>query len=316
MKSEVIRNSIWVEKYRPKKIEDCILPETTKDTFRNIVASGVMQNLLLKGTSGVGKTTIALALAEEMGYDALVINASLDAGIDVIRSEVTRHASSLSLSGNPKMVIFDEADYLSASSVQPALRGFIEQFHNNCRFIFTCNFENRIIDPIHSRCSVIDFKISGEDKPTIASLMFKRACSILKKEGIEFDKKVVAQLITKHFPDFRRVLNELQRYSVSGKIDSGILLNLSESSFKELLDQLKAKNFNEVRKWVGVNSDMSAAELFRSLYDHSNDYVLPASLPQLIIILADYGYKDAFVTDKEINIMAAMVEIMASIKWK
>lgn len=307
---------MFVEKFRPRTVGDTILPEAMKKSFQDVVDSGVMQNLILTGTAGVGKTTIAKAMCDEMGIDTLVINASLENGIDVIRSRVTQFASSLSLEGNSKVVIFDEADYLNANSTQPALRGFIEEFHNNCRFIFTCNFKNRIIEPIHSRCTTIDFKIAASEKPALAGQMFKRVCGILNEEGVEYDKKVVAELITKYFPDFRRILNELQRYSVSGRIDSGILLNIGEASYKELIGFLKEKSFNDVRKWVALNSDSSSTEVFRTLYDTMGDYLQPASIPQLILVLADYDYRSAFVSDKEINLTACFVEIMSSCKFK
>lgn len=310
------KNYVWSEFYRPKSIDECILPDEIKQSFRDVVSSGVLQNMLLTGTAGIGKTTVALALAEEMGYDTLVINASLENGIDVIRSQVTQFASSLSMGGNPKVVIFDEADYLNANSTQPSLRGFMQTFTNNCRFIFTCNYKNRMIEPIHSRCTVIDFKVSNKDKPALAGQLFKRVCSILKQEGVDYDKKVVAELITKHFPDFRRVINELQRYSVSGKIDSGILVNVGEESYKELIGGLKDKSFNNVRKWVAQHSDGSSVEIFRTLYDTLGEHIQPAALPQLILILADYSYKDCFVADKEINTMACFVEIMGSVKFK
>ena len=314
--SESPKNALWVEKWRPRKVADCILPNETKQLFQDIIASGTMQNLLLTGTAGVGKTTVALALADEMGYDAKIINASLDNGIDTIRSEVTTFASRMSLGGNPKVVIFDEADYLNASSAQPALRGFIEAFHNNCRFIFTCNYKNRIIEPIHSRCTTIDFKIANTDKPVVAGQFMKRVCFILDQEGVKYDKKVVAEMVTKHFPDFRRVINELQRYSVGGTIDSGILLNVNESSYKELIEFMKVKNFNDVRKWVAKNSDASSTEVFRTLYDTLGDHIEPASIPQVILILADYSYKSGFVADQEINMLAALVEIMGTSKFK
>lgn len=311
-----LKNSMWVEKYRPVRVADCILPVDIKKSFQNIVDSGNMQNLMLTGTAGVGKTTIAKAMCDEMGCDTLVINASLDAGIDVIRSQVTQFASSLSMGGNTKVVIFDEADYLSPNSTQPALRGFIEAFHNNCRFIFTCNFKNRLIEPIHSRCTVIDFKITNKDKPSLAGQFFKRVCFILDEENITYDKKVVVELVTKHFPDFRRIINELQRYSASGTIDSGILLNVGEASYKELIGYMKEKNFNEVRKWVAKNGDASTSEIFGTLYDLLGDYIEPSSIPQVILILADYGYKASFVANQEINTLAALVEIMGSAKFK
>jgi DNA polymerase III delta prime subunit len=311
-----VKQYIWSEFYRPKTIAECILPADIKKTFTDIVESGTMQNLLLTGTAGVGKTTVALALAEEMGYDALVINASLDNGIDILRSKVQQFASSRSLSGNPKVVIFDEADYLNANSIQPALRGFIQTFHNNCRFIFTCNYKNRIIEPIHSRLTEVNFKIVAKDKPVLAGQFFKRLIHILTTENIEFDKKVVAELVSKHFPDLRKVLNELQRYSVGGVIDSGILLNIDESSYKELVGYLKDKNFTEVRKWVAKNSDSTSTEILGTLYNMMSDVMEPQSIPQAVMIIADYSYKSAFVSNQEINTTASLVEIMAGVKFK
>lgn len=306
------KNYVWSERYRPTLVEDCILPDELKQPFRDIVKSGVMQNMLLAGTSGTGKTTISLALANEMGYDAKIINASLDSGIDVLRSDITTFASRLSLEGKPKVVIFDEADFLSSQTVQPALRGFMQTFTNNCRFIFTCNYKSRIIEAIHSRCAVVEFKIQSKDKPALASQMFKRVCKILKDENVEYDKKVVVELITKHFPDFRRVIEELQRYSVSGTIDSGILLDVTRDAYKNLFAHMKEKNFTEVRKWVALNADASSTEVFRTLFELSSTYMEPKSIPQAILILADYSYKAAFVADQEINMVAAFVEIMAS----
>lgn len=311
-----LKNSLWVEKWRPKTVKECVLPPDIKKSFQDIVDSGVMQNLLLTGTAGIGKTSIAKAMCDEMECDTLVVNASLDNGIDVIRSQVTQFASSLSMGGNSKVVIFDEADYLNANSAQPALRGFIETFHNNCRFIFTCNFKNRMIEPIHSRCTVIDFKIANKDKPSLAGQFLKRVCFILDEENVTYDKKVVAELVSKHFPDFRRVIGELQRYSASGTIDSGILLNVSEASYKELIASMKDKNFTEVRKWIAKNGDASSTEIFRTLYDLLTESMESASIPQAILILADYGYKASFVADQEINNIAAMVEIMGSCRFK
>jgi DNA polymerase III delta prime subunit len=260
-------------------------------------------------------TTAAKAICDEIGADVLYINASLENGIDVLRSKISQFASTVSFGDGIKVVILDEADGLNASTFQPALRGFIEAFSENCRFILTCNYVNKLIEPIHSRCSIIDFKISKEEKQVLAGKFFKRATEILKLEGIEFDQKVVAEVVTKHFPDYRRVLNELQRYSVSGKIDSGILVNQTADSFKDLVKLIKDKNFTEVRKWVGTN-DTDTIALFRDFYDYSNEYVEPASIPQLILILADYQYKASFVADQELNLMAALTEIMSSIQFK
>jgi DNA polymerase III delta prime subunit len=307
---------LWVEKYRPQKIDDCVLPQALKDTFRQYVEQGELPNFLFTGSAGVGKTTIAKALCNEIGAEFMMINGSEESGIDTLRTKIKGFASTISLTDAKKVVILDEADYLNANSTQPALRGFIEEFANNCRFILTCNFKNRIIEPIHSRCSVVEFKIDSKDKQEIAATFFKRAVSILKQEQIEFDPKVVAELITKHFPDYRRILNELQRYSVSGKIDSGILVNMSEESFKGLIKLLKEKDFTEVRKWVSKNSDSDTTSLFRELYDSAATTVEPNSVPQLVLILADYQYKAAFVADHELNIMAALTEIMAQCKFK
>ena len=307
---------LWVEKYRPQKIDDCVLPQALKETFRQYVEQGELPNFLFTGSAGVGKTTIAKALCNEIGAEFMMINGSEESGIDTLRTKIKGFASTISLTDAKKVVILDEADYLNANSTQPALRGFIEEFANNCRFILTCNFKNRIIEPIHSRCSVIEFKIDSKDKQEIAATFFKRAVSILKQEQIEFDPKVVAELITKHFPDYRRILNELQRYSVSGKIDSGILVNMSEESFKGLIKLLKEKDFTEVRKWVSKNSDSDTTSLFRELYDSAANTIEPNSVPQLVLILADYQYKAAFVADHELNIMAALTEIMAQCKFK
>jgi DNA polymerase III delta prime subunit len=308
---------LWVEKYRPQKIDECVLPESLKKTFKEYVSKGQLPTFLFCGTAGVGKTTIAKALCNEVGADYIMINGS-DEGrsIDVLRNTVKNFASTVSLTDAKKVIIVDEADYMNADSVQPALRAMIEQFSNNCSFIFTCNFKNRIIEPLHSRCAVIEFKIDSKDKQEIAATFFKRTSQILKNEGVEFDPKVVSELIIKHFPDYRRILNELQRYSVSGKIDSGILLNASAESYKELIKHLKDKNFSEVRKWVGKNSELGTAPLFKELYDNAINTLQENSIPQLVLTLADYQYKAAFVADQEINIMAAMTEIMVNCKFK
>lgn len=307
---------LWVEKYRPNTIDECILPDSMKNTFKEFINSGELPNFLFCGGAGVGKTTVAKALCNEIGAEYLFINGSEESGIDVLRSKIKNFASSVSLTDAKKVVILDEADYLNANSTQPALRGFIEEFSNNCRFIFTCNFKNRIIEPLHSRCAVVEFKIENSDKPKIASEFFKRVKNILQVEGIEADMKVVAELITKYFPDYRRILNELQRYSVSGTIDAGILVNIGDASYSELIKHLKSKNFNDVRKWIGKNSDADTTEVFRTLYDKANDVVEQTSIPQLVLILAEYQYKAAFVADKEINMMAALTEIMAGVKFK
>jgi len=307
---------LWVEKYRPQKIEECILPKNLKETFKQFVQTGELPNFLFCGTAGVGKTTVAKALCNEIGAEYLLINGSEESGIDVLRTKIKSFASTVSLTDSKKVIILDEADYLNPNSTQPALRAFIEEFSNNCRFIFTCNYKNRIIEPLHSRCSVIDFKIENAEKQEIAASFFKRTMGILKAENIEADQKVVAELVTKHFPDWRRVLNELQRYSVSGKIDAGILVNMTEDSFKELLKNMKEKNFTEVRKWVAKNGDSETINIFKQLYNTASENMESASIPQLVLILADYQYKAAFVADHELNLMAALTEVMSSCKMK
>ena len=307
---------LWVEKYRPSKIDECILPKNLKETFKQFVQTGELPNFLFCGTAGVGKTTVAKALCNEIGAEYLLINGSEESGIDVLRTKIKSFASTVSLTDSKKVVILDEADYLNPNSTQPALRAFIEEFSNNCRFIFTCNFKNRIIEPLHSRCSVIDFKIENTEKQEIAASFFKRTMGILKQENIEADQKVVAELVTKHFPDWRRVLNELQRYSVSGKIDAGILVNITEDSFKELVKHMKEKNFTEVRKWVAKNGDSETINIFKQLYNTASENMESASIPQLVLILADYQYKAAFVADHELNLMAALTEVMAQCKMK
>ena len=307
---------LWVEKYRPQTIDECVLPQSLKNTFKQFITSGQLPNFLFCGGAGVGKTTVAKALCNEIGAEYLFINGSEESGIDVLRTKIKGFASSVSLSDAKKVVILDEADYLNPNSTQPALRAFIEEFSNNCRFIFTCNYKNRIIEPLHSRCSVIDFKIEPNEKQQIAATFFKRIVNILGQENITFDQKVVAELVTKHFPDYRRILNELQRYSMSGKIDSGILLNITEESFNDLVKNMKDKNFTEVRKWVAKNSDSDTINIFRQLYTSASAVMEPASIPQLVLILADYQYKAAFVADHELNLMAALTEVMAQCKMK
>lgn len=307
---------LWVEKYRPKTIDDCILTQELKDTFNSFVSKGNIPNLILSGNAGVGKTTVARAMLEQIDADYIVINGSMNGNIDTLRNDIQKFASTVSLNGGRKYVILDEADYLNANSTQPALRNFMEEFSSNCGFILTCNFINRIIDPLHSRCSVVEFKITKNELPKLAAGFFKRVVGILNKERVEFDKAVVAELINKHVPDWRRVLNELQRYSHNGKIDSGIFINLKEDSIKALVGCLKSKNFTEMRKWVAENADSDSAQLFRALYDHSHDYIKPDSIPQLVLIIADYQYKAAFVADQEINLVAAMTQIMVDVEFK
>lgn len=306
---------LWVERYRPHKIEDCILPENLKQTFSEFVKQGSIPNLLLTGSQGTGKTTVARAMCEELGVDYIEINGSMNGGIDTLRTEIKNFASTISFTGTRKMVILDEADYLNAQSTQPALRNFMEEFSKNCGFILTCNFKNRIIEPLHSRCSVIEFKIPSSQKPKLAAQFHKRACGILEQEGIAHDKAVVAEVVTKHFPDWRRVLNELQRYSVTGKIDSGILSNLGEENFKQLIDHLKNKRFTDMRKWVGENLDTEPTAFFRKFYDTATTYIKPNSIPQLVLLLGRYQYQSAFVADQEINTVAFLTEVMVDAEW-
>jgi DNA polymerase III delta prime subunit len=305
---------LWVEKWRPKKIEDCILPEKQKKIFREMIEKGDLQNMLLCGSAGTGKTTVAKALCDEMGLDCLFINASLENGIDVLRTKISQFASTVSFTGRTKVVILDEADYTNPQSFQPALRGFIEEFSQNCRFIFTCNFKNRIIPPLHSRCSVIEFKIDKEEKPKIAARFYRRVVDILSHEQVEFDPKVLAKIVEKHFPDYRRTLNEIQKYSASGKIDEGILVNMGEVNMQELLQSLKAKDWKKMRGWVINNLDNDPQTLFRKVYDSLIDNV--EQVPQMVLLLADYQYKAAFCADQEINLVACLTEIMATIEIK
>ena len=306
---------LWVEKYRPRTITDCILPESIKNTFIEFVGQKEIPNLLLSGGSGVGKTTVARALCEELHCDYIVINGSEESGIDVLRNKIKTFASTVSLQGGSKVVILDEADYLNPQSTQPALRGFIEEFHRNCRFIFTCNYKNRIIEPLHSRCSVVEFKING-NKAILASQFMTRVEDILKSESIGFEEPVVAELIMKHFPDWRRVLNELQRYSVSGTIDSGILVNIAEVNLKELMKHLKNKEFSKVRKWVVDNIDNDPVKVFRKIYEKLYDFMEPSSIPAAVLVLGKYQYYSAFVADPEVNLLACLTEIMTQCQFK
>jgi DNA polymerase III delta prime subunit len=306
---------LWVEKYRPKTIEECILPDALKKTFQDFVNQKKIPNLLLSGTAGVGKTTVARALCEEIGCDYIIINGSDESGIDVLRNKIKNYASSMSLSGGRKVVILDEADYLNPNSTQPALRGAIEEFASNCSFIFTCNYKNRIIDPIHSRCTVIDFKANGS-KAKMASQFFKRVENILQIEGIIYEKEVVASVITKHFPDNRRILNELQRYAAGGIIDKGILSSVSEIRMTELTTALKDKDFASCRKWVTNNLDNDPTRIFRNIYDGLYGVLEANSVPQMVVILAKYQYQAAFVADHEINLIACLTEIMVECQFK
>jgi DNA polymerase III delta prime subunit len=311
-----VEEYLWVEKYRPKTVDDAILPKHLKKTFKEILKTGEIPNLLFTGTAGVGKTTVAKALCNELGLDYLLVNGSEEGNIDTLRNKIKHFASTVSLQGGYKVVILDEADYLNPQSTQPALRGFIEEFSNNCRFIMTCNFKNRIIEPLHSRCSVVEFNIAKKDMPDLCGSFMKRVGTILDGENVEYDQAVIAELIMKHMPDWRRVLNELQRYSVSGKIDTGILVSLSEVSIGNLMSAMKDKNFKKMRQWVTDNIDQEPAALFRKIYDNMAEYVEPQSIPQLVLILADYQYKNSFVADHELNMVACCTEIMAGVNFK
>jgi DNA polymerase III delta prime subunit len=307
---------LLVEKYRPSTIDDCILPIALKSTFKDIVKSGECQNLLLTGGAGCGKTSVARAICNELDADFIIINCSEDGNIDTLRTKIRTFASTVSISGGKKIVILDEFDYSNAQSIQPALRGAIEEFANNCRFIITCNYKNRIISPIHSRCTNIEFSIPSEEKPTLAGQFMERVRYILDSENIPYEDSILAQLITKYFPDFRRVLNELQRYSVAGVIDVGILSQIGEVQVKDLASFMKKKNFTDARKWVVSNLDNSQTELFRKIYEGLHEYFQPSSIPQAILILADYQYKSAFVADQEINLTACIVELMMECEFK
>jgi len=309
-----VKEFLFVEKYRPQIIEDCILPKSLKNTFQSIVDKGELVNMMFTGSAGVGKTTVARALCNELGLDYMMINGSEDGNIDTLRGKIKQFASTVSLQGGQKVVILDEADYLNPQSTQPALRGFIEEFSSNCRFILTCNFKNRIIDPLHSRCSIYEFNIGNKSK--MAGHFMQRLQFILDSENITYENQVLAELIMKYIPDWRRVLNECQRYGMSGHIDTGILVTLSESSIKGLMEDLKSKNFKSMRKWVTDNMDVESTKLFRMVYDNMVEYVTPNSIPQLVLILADYSYKDSFVADHELNVVACMTEIMSQIKFK
>ena len=307
---------LWVEQYRPKTIDDCILPSSLNTLFSSFIKKGELSNLLLSGTPGIGKTTVAKAICEQMNCDWIMINGSEEGGIDVLRNKIKNFASTVSLSGGKKVVILDEADYLNPQSTQPALRGFIEEFHSNCRFILTCNFKNRIIDPLHSRFSNIEFRVNPKDKPRLASKLFERAVFILKEQNIDYEEKVLAELIKKHFPDFRKLINELQRYSVSGSIDAGILVNVSDENLKTLVSHLKSKEFSDMRKWVVNNLDNDPVKIFRKIYDSMYDNLQPETIPHAVLIIADYQYKSAFVADQEINLVACLTELMSQVKFK
>ena len=306
---------LWVEKYRPKTINECILPDRLKTIFQQISSEGRIPNMILSGGPGMGKTTVAKALCNEVGCDFLMINGSEESGIDVLRTKIRGYASTVSFDGKRKVVILDEADYLNPQSTQPALRSFIEEFEKHCSFIMTCNYINRIIEPLHSRCQTIDFRINKEEKLNVGSNFGKRLYTILDQEKVDYDKKVVAEVLMKHFPDYRRVLNELQKYSKYGNIDSGILSQVSDLDLSELMNYMKDKKFNEVRKWVVNNLDNDPQKIYRKIYDVAENYIQATSLPQLVLILADSQYKSAFAADHELNLVACLVEIMVECQF-
>lgn len=307
---------LWVEKYRPQSIKDTILPVELKKTFQQFVDQKTIPNLILVGTAGIGKTTVARAMLEEINADYYVINGSMNGNIDTLRNDIQSFASTMSFSGGRKYVILDEADYLNVNSTQPALRNFMEEFSKNCGFILTCNYLNRIIEPLHSRCSVIDFKIPSKEISKLAMQFFKRIQYILDNENIEYDESVIAEIITKFFPDFRRIVNELQRYSAIGKIDSGIFVNLNQGSYDNLINYMKEKNFTEVRKWIGENLSGSTVDFVNHFYANCSSYFKPSSVPELVVILNKCQYQSSFVANEEINLAACMVEIMRDCEFK
>ncbi len=307
---------LWVEKYRPKTVDECILPTELKKTFSEFVKDKHIPNLILSGSAGTGKTTIAKAMVEEIGSTWMLINGSEESGIDVLRTKIKNFASTVSLEGGRKYIILDEADYLNPQSTQPALRGFMEEFHKNCGFILTCNYKNRLIPPIHSRCSNIDFTIRNGERIKLAEKFFGRVQDILNQEQIKFEPKAIAELINKFFPDWRRCLNELQRYSTSGQIDAGILVNLSSENIKELVGFMKAKEFTNVRKWIVNNLDNDPSRIFRTIYNSLYDNLDHSTIPHAVVIIADYQHKSAFVADQEINMLACMTELMSQVKFK
>jgi len=306
-------NFLWVEKYRPRTISEAVLPQRLKDTFTEIVQTGTVPNMLFTGTAGLGKTTIAKAICNELGLDYIIVNGSEEGNIDTLRGKIKQFASSVSLSGGYKVVILDEADYLNPQSTQPALRGFIEEFANNCRFILTCNFKNRIIEPLHSRCSVYEFSMSRKEMSELSALFFKRLVYILQSESIQYNQDDAVNLIMKYAPDWRRVINEVQRYSISGTLS--VPTTQSSDNYTDLLKSLKDKDFKKMRHWVANNMDVDTVAVFRGIYDRMSDAVVPESIPQLVLILADYQYKDAFVADHELNVVACMTEIMANVRF-
>lgn len=306
---------LWVEKYRPKTVSECILPERLKKVFQECVDEKTIPNLMLTGSAGVGKTTIAKAMCDEIGLNHMIINSSEQRGIDVLRTTIKNYASTVSLTGGRKVIILDEADYLTPD-MQAALRGTIEQFADNCSFILTCNFKARLIDALHSRCSVVDFTLTGSEKQDMAIQFFNRAKDILKSENVEFDKKVLAEVIQRYFPDYRRTLNELQRFSKFGSIDQNIQSQISDvRKIGDLVAALKSKDFASMRKWVNNNSDIDPSSIYRKIYDGLNEYLKPESIPQAVVIIAKYQYQAAFVADAEINLVAALTELMVDCEY-
>jgi DNA polymerase III delta prime subunit len=311
-----MKNFLWVEKYRPMTVSDTILPASLKTTFENMLATGELQNMLFTGTAGLGKTTIAKALCRELGLDYIVINGSEEGNIDTLRGKIKQFASTVSLEGGKKVIILDEADYLNPQSTQPALRGFIEQFSDNCRFILTCNFKNRIIEPLHSRCGVYEFNTTKKQMAGLAGQFMTRLEQILAAEQVTADKALLAEVIMKYLPDWRRVINECQRFSINGKLDTSIINTSDHNQYNDLLKHLKNKDFKKMRAWVVNNIDVDASAIFRGIYDRMVDSVQPTSIPQLVLILADYQYKNAFVADHELNIVACMTEVMSNVEFK
>ena len=306
---------LWVEKYRPKTVAECVLPDRIKKVFQSYVESGKIPNLMLTGSAGVGKTTVALAMCEQIGLNHLFINSSEERGIDILRTKIKGYASTISLTGGRKVIILDEADYLTPEA-QAGLRGAIEEFSDNCTFIFTCNFKSRLIEALHSRCSVVDFTLKPEEKPKMASQLFSKASIILNQEGVTYDKQVLIKIVEKFFPDYRRTLNELQRYCSSGSLDAGTLAQVSDiRKIADLVGYLKTQDFGEMRKWVVVNSDIEPARVYRKIYDSLFEYFKPESIPQAVVILAKYQYQSAFVADQEINLVACLTEIMVDCEY-
>ena len=307
---------LWVEKYRPRTIDDCVLPEGLKETFRNVVSTGKIPNMLFTGTAGLGKTTIARAICDTLDLDYILVNGSEQGNIDTLRGKIKQFASSVSLSGGYKVVILDEADYLNPQSTQPALRGFIEEFSDNCRFILTCNFKNRIIEPLHSRCGVYEFNASKKELAGLCPAFMKRLQFILKTEGVQYNNDVLAQLIMRHAPDWRRIINECQRHSIEGELRIDVLSKGSQQEYDNLFAFLKEKDFKKMRRWVTDNVDVDASSIFRGVYDNMYDAIAPNSIPQLVLILADYQFKQAFVADTELNLVACFTEVMANVEFK